>query len=78
MSHNWKFVEDGWNVVEDRASKIWKCAKCGSKLPHKRYRDAVVFLPEDIRYQVIQTIDEQAGVKMYSCNEIIALRVMVS
>jgi hypothetical protein len=78
MSHNWKLVEGNWNVVEDRANMGWECKKCGSKSEYKRYRDAVTYLPGDIRNLVIQTIDKQAGVKMYSCDEIIALRVMVA
>ncbi len=71
-------MEGDWNVVEDRVNAIWKCKKCGSKSEHKRFRDAVTYLPGDIRHIVIQTIDKQAGVKMYTCDEIIALRVMVA
>ena len=78
MSHNRKLIEGDWSVVEDRVNMEWKCKKCGSKSERKRYRDAVTFLPGDIRHLVMQAIDKQAGAKMYTCDEIIALRVMVA
>jgi hypothetical protein len=71
MGHRW---EDATDSV---GNKAFLCKKCGRMTDIKYGPNYHVFLPMDLEYEVVERLGENYKNRMFTCEEIIAIRVMI-
>ena len=71
MGHKWE------DVIDSVGNKAFLCKKCGRMTDIKYGPNYRVFLPMDLEYEVAERLGENYENRMYSCEEIVAFRVMI-